>query len=192
MLQPLPSLVGVGTAPPAQSKIGDLAIKSDPASLWLGCFAQQVASNLEPGSKGLGRHNPTVIPGPRQSRRKSGPAGLRPCGTEWPLTWLEVGVLRRPIPPKDLKEAGLARTCTSRYGWPWQQALRSRRSRPLRLPWNKARPTRRRHGRRNLRSTNNGSPRARLRACALSSGLSALRRRWLSDPTPRFRQARAS
>ena len=26
----------------------------------------------------------------------------------------------------------------------------------------------------------------------LSSGLSALRRRWLSDPTPRFRPARAS
>ena len=58
------------------------------------------------------------------------------------ITWLEVGVLRRPIPPKDFE--------------------------------------------------GNGSPRARLRACALSSGLSALRRRWLSDPTPRFRPARAS
>ena len=41
-----------------------LGERSGTASLWLGCFAQQVATNLEPGSKGLqglGRHNPTVI-----------------------------------------------------------------------------------------------------------------------------------
>ena len=53
--------MGVGKAPPAQWKMGDVAVKCDPASLWLGCFAQQVAADLEPGSKGLGRHNPTVI-----------------------------------------------------------------------------------------------------------------------------------
>eukprot|EP00439_Symbiodinium_sp_Y106_P019305 s4576_g2.t1 len=42
LLQPLPSLVGVGKVPPAQWKIGDVDVKCDPASLWLGCFAQQV------------------------------------------------------------------------------------------------------------------------------------------------------
>ena len=117
LLRPLPSLVGVGKAPPAQWKIGDVDVKCDAASLWLGCFAQQVAADLEPGSKGLGRHNPTVIQ----------PRAPAVAPKEW--TGAAAAVWRRmassnlaggrgapPPHPNVLKEAGLLRTCPSRAG----------------------------------------------------------------------------
>ena len=112
LLQPLPSLVGVGKAPPAQWKIGDVDVKCVRRLFGWGASRSRLLRTWSLAPKGWGGTTPlSSSPEPRRLHRKSGPERLRPCGVEWLLTWLEDGVHRRLTPPNVLKEAGLLRTC---------------------------------------------------------------------------------
>ena len=97
--------------------MGDVDVKCDPASLWLGCFAQQVAADLEPGSKGVGRHNPTVIqPRAPVVAPKDWTGAAAALWRRMASNLVGGRVHHRLTPPNVLKEAGLIRTCPSRAG----------------------------------------------------------------------------